>query len=327
MDRDLKVLILAAGLGKRMKSELVKVLHPLCGRPMLSYVIDLAKSLSEEVVAVVGRQANRVRETYRDEPIKWVEQQEQLGTGHAVSAASGCIEDWKGDVLVLSGDVPLLRLETLRAIAKYHKGEQSGATVLTAFAHNPEGYGRILRRGDEVIRICEEGDASEEVRATKEINTGIYVFKVRALLEALSQIKPANVQKEYYLTDTIGILSERGDVVRAFRLEEFGEAMGINTRGDLAEARKVLQSRINQTLMVSGVTIVDPGTTEIDWEVRIGRDTVINPFSSIKGETVIGEGCDIGPNAVIIDSRIGRGVRVGSFARLVNCHLGATDEE
>lgn len=320
----LGVIVLAAGLGKRMKSTLPKVLHSLCGRPMLSYVLDLAKAMGpKRIVVVAGKQGSEVEYTCRNEPIQVAHQTEQLGTAHAVLVARGHFSDFEGDLLILSGDVPLLKLETLKSLTSYHKAEGAEATVLTVILNEPQGYGRIVRENGEVIGIVEERDASEEQRSVKEINTGIYVFDSSILWTTLSEIEPNNVQGEYYLTDTIAVIRKGGGSVRGFPAPDQEETMGINTRESLADARRVIQTRIHRNHMLSGITIVDPVTTEIDWEVKIGRDTVVRPFTVLKGKTEIDEQCDIGPHAVIVDSKIGKGSRVGPFTRLRGCELPA----
>ncbi len=316
------VIVLAAGLGKRMKSTLPKVLHPLCGRPMLSYVLDLARAMGpSRIVVVAGRQGSEVEYACREEPIEVAYQTEQLGTAHAALAARDHFSDFEGSLLILSGDVPLLRLETLKSLASYHEAEGAEATVLTAILDEPQGYGRIVREDGEVIGIVEEKDASEEQRSVKEINTGIYIFASSVLWTALCEIEPNNVQGEYYLTDTIAAIRKGGGSVRGFPAPDPEETMGINTRESLADARRVIQARIHSNHMLSGITIVDPVTTEIDWKVKIGRDTVVRPFTVLKGKTEIEEQCDIGPHAVIVDARVGKGSRVGPFTRLRGCEL------
>ncbi len=316
-NENLGVVILAAGLGKRMRSKLVKVLHPLCGRPMLSYVLDLAKGISpSRIVVVTGRQKSKVEKILANEPIQFAHQKEQLGTGHAVSFARDQLKDFRGEIIILSGDVPLLTLETLDGLVSCHRDKGPGATILTAILDDPGSYGRIVRSEGEVLGIVEEEDASEDIRSVREINTGIYVFTASLLWAALSEVEPDNVQEEYYLTDVIEIIREKGGAVTGFPAPDPEEVMGINTRESLAEARSILQMRIHKEHMLAGVTIVDPTTTEIDWGVKIGKDTVVHPFTSLKGETLIDEQCEIGPHAVIVDSKIGRAAEIGSFVRL-----------
>jgi len=319
---NLAIVILAAGIGKRMRSKLAKVLHPLCGRPMLCYTLDLAKAISPRaIVVVVGRQKSRIEKIYKSEPVGFVYQGEQLGTGHATLAAEPHLKDFEGDLLVLSADVPLLRLPTLEGLLTCHRSEGAGVTILTAILENPAGYGRIVRNKGEVLAIVEEKDASAQVQSIREINTGIYVFQSFPLWTALAQIQPANVQGEYYLTDAIEIIRKGGGSVKGLAVRDPEEALGINTRESLAEARRILQYRIHRQHMLKGVTIVDPLTTEIDWGVSIGKDAVIHPFSSLKGDTRIGRGCEVGPHALIVNSEIGEGVRIGPFVHLDRSHL------
>lgn len=319
----LSIVILAAGLGKRMKSKIPKVLHPLCGKPLIYYVLNTAKSLAaERVILVIGHGKESIRELINDNDIEFVEQYPPIGTGDAVLRTEATLKDFNGNVLILSGDVPLLKKDTMEELLKVHNKEKAKATILTVELKNPKSYGRIVRKGNEVVKIVEYRDANSWEKEIKEINTGIYVFDKNALFEALKEIRPDNVQKEYYLTDTIGIIKEKGGHIAAYRTSDPEEVAGINTRKELTEIEKILQSKIIEKHELAGVTIKDPASTRIDADVRIGRDTVIYPYTSILGNTVIGECCSIGPNTVIIDSKIGDNSRVGEFTRIEGAHLG-----
>lgn len=306
----LAIVILAAGEGTRMKSSLPKVLHPVCGEPMISLVLKSAKGLNpDKVIAVVGHKADTVAEVL--DGIEFAIQDKQLGTGHAVSVAEKMLEDFNGTVMVLSGDTPLLRRETLLKLLDTHENSGAAASVLTAKVGNPTGYGRIIRAEDgAVLAITEEKDAGPEQKAINEVNTGTYCFDKKKLFDALKEVGSDNKQGEYYLTDVIGILNGQGEKVMASITEDSGETMGINTRIHLAEADRVMRRRINEELMLSGVSIVDPDTTYISPGVEIGRDTVVLPMTFISGKTKIGENCTIGPSSRIIDCEIGNSVIV-----------------
>jgi len=239
-------LILAAGEGTRFKSTLAKVLHELCGEPMLLHLLRTVEQIDlQRTVVVIGHQADRVRDACAGHPVEFVEQEEQLGTGHAVSVAREALGSFDGGLLVLYGDVPLLRIGTLELLLDAHSQTGAAATVLTAEVDHPEGYGRVLRgESGEVSAIVEDADASEEVRLTKEINSGIYVFDSRKLFSVLERIRPDNRQEEYYLTDAIGLFVEDGERVAAVRTEDAAEISGINTPEQLAEAEAILRSRV-----------------------------------------------------------------------------------
>jgi len=304
----LAIIVLAAGEGTRMKSSLPKVLHPVCGEPMISLVLKSAKGLNpDRVITVIGHKADAVAEVLKE--TEFAVQDKQLGTGHAVSTAENMLEGFDGTVMVLSGDTPLLRKETLFKLLDTHKNSGAAASILTAKMENPTGYGRIIRAEDgAVLAIIEEKDAGPEQKAVNEVNTGTYCFDKKKLFDALKKVGSDNKQGEYYLTDVIGILNGRSEKVMASGTEEPGETMGVNTRVQLAEADKVMRRRINEELMLSGVTIVDPDTTFISPSVEIGRDTVVLPMTFISGQTKIGENCTIGPSSRIIDCEIGNSV-------------------
>ncbi|MEB2282344.1 bifunctional UDP-N-acetylglucosamine diphosphorylase/glucosamine-1-phosphate N-acetyltransferase GlmU [Lysinibacillus xylanilyticus] len=298
--------ILAAGQGTRMKSKLYKVLHPVCGKPMVQHVVDHIQTLDvNRIVTVVGHGAEKVKQQLGDKS-EYVLQAEQLGTAHAVQQAEAILGSEEGTTLVVCGDTPLIRPETMQALFEHHQAKNAKATILTAIAENPTGYGRILR-GDngQVEQIVEQKDASAEQQLVKEINTGTYCFDNKALFETLKLVKNDNAQGEYYLPDVIEILQKQGDVVEAFVTEDFEETLGVNDRVALSQAETLMRTRINEKHMRNGVTIINPEATYISVDALIGRDTVIQPGSMIEGTTVIGEDCIIGPNTQIVDSRIG----------------------
>ncbi|MGE1102901.1 bifunctional UDP-N-acetylglucosamine diphosphorylase/glucosamine-1-phosphate N-acetyltransferase GlmU [Peribacillus simplex] len=304
-------IILAAGQGTRMKSKLYKVLHPVCGKPMVQHVIDQVNQLQiEDIVTVIGHGAEKVQEQLGDS-CKYALQEQQLGTAHAVMQAESVLSVKSGTTLVICGDTPLIKAETMKELIALHEQSQAKATILTAYADNPAGYGRVLRgEGGLVEKIVEHKDATDEERYVKEINTGTYCFDNQALFSALKKVSNENVQGEYYLPDVIEILKEEGEVVTAFQSSDFEETLGVNDRVALSQAEQILQKRINETHMRNGVTIIDPLTTFIEADVQIGQDTVINPGSFIKGKSIIGQDCLIGPNTEISNCEIGDGTEV-----------------
>jgi len=338
----LGVIILAAGQGTRMKSCLPKVLHSVGGKPLLLHVLSTARRLSPSRVAVIiGHGADAVRQAYPDNDVGWVVQEQQLGTGHAVLCARDIFHDFGGDVVILSGDVPLIRASTLRSMIEFHRRERAAVTLLTATLDDPTGYGRILRTRDGTIAgIVEEKDATAEQRQVGEVNAGIYVASTEFLFAALTGIKNHNQQGEYYLPDIIASGLEQSKPIQTARVEDAHEMMGVNTRKELAFMEKNLRDSINQKWLAAGVTLRDPDTTYIDADVSIGKDTVIGPNTHLKGKTTIGERCQIDGSAFLTDmeigddvalkfsvvltgSRIDRGAIVGPFAHLrPGTHLG-----
>ena len=301
----MKVLILAAGLGKRFKSKYPKVMHKLSGKELVNWVIETAGKVTNDVAVVLGHKADLVRKVIPG----WVEvfiQKEQLGTAHAVMSAKDFI-DPSEDLLVLYGDVPLISVETIERMIDLHRKTNADVTVLTAFLDDPKGYGRIVRdESGKFLKIVEESDLPEDLKDIKEINSGIYVFKGRKLLEALPKVKNENAQGEYYLTDVVSMMEN----VETIAVEDPIEITGVNTRKQLVELEEIVRRRVIERLLEEGVTILDPSTTYIHSTVKIGRDTVIHPMTFIEGRTVIGEDCEIGPMTRIVDSEIGNGVRV-----------------
>ena len=314
--------ILAAGQGTRMKSKLYKVLHPVCGKPMVEHVIDHIGSLDvERVVTVVGHGAELVKETLGNKS-EYVLQAEQLGTAHAVQQAEPILGSLEGTTLVVCGDTPLIRPETMQALFAHHEAKNAKATILTAVAENPTGYGRILRDADgQVAQIVEQKDASADQQLVKEINTGTYCFDNKALFEALKKVKNDNSQGEYYLPDVIEILQKQGEVVAAYVTDNFDETLGVNDRFALSQAEELMRARINERHMRNGVTIINPATTHISADAVIGSDSILLPGVIIEGKTVIGEDCKIGPNSHIVDSRVGNGTTIHSSV-VLNSQVG-----
>ncbi|MGC5326796.1 bifunctional UDP-N-acetylglucosamine diphosphorylase/glucosamine-1-phosphate N-acetyltransferase GlmU [Brevibacillus sp. SYSU BS000544] len=349
--------VLAAGQGTRMRSKLYKVLHPVCGKPMVQHVVDTLENMQvQDIVVVVGHGAEAVKETIGDR-VSYALQAQQLGTAHAVLQAVPFLEEKQGTTLILYGDVPLLSQETLTELLRFHEQQDSAATVLTATLSDPSGYGRMVRNEvGEVLRIVEHKDATQEERAITEINTGIYCFDNQKLLHALSQVQNNNVQGEYYVTDCVGILREAGEKVTAFVSKDPDETMGVNDRVQLSQAEAYMRKRINENHMRNGVTIIDPASTYIESGVIIGSDTLLYPGTILRGNTEIGANCVIGPqtdlsNVVVKDdvsitysvlvesiveekatvgpyayvrpgSHIGPQVKVGDFVELKNAKLG-----
>ena len=308
--------MLAAGKGTRMCSKLPKVLHQVAGKHMAWHVLTAATCAGvEQTIVVVGHQAELVRAALGPDCL-YVHQENQLGTGHAVLQARTLIPAEADTVLVLCGDTPLLRPETISRLISVHREKQAAATVLTAVLPDPGGYGRVIRGTDSTVsKIVEAKDATPEELAVKEINTGTYCFQKEFLLTALQEITPVNAQGEYYLTDVIAFADQRGLKVTGLIAEDYQEVMGINNRVDLALAARLLRERINRALMEAGVSLLDPASTFIDAGVTIGMDTVVYPFTIIEGTTVIGSDCTLGPGATIRDAHIAGGVSV--FASVV----------
>jgi bifunctional UDP-N-acetylglucosamine pyrophosphorylase/glucosamine-1-phosphate N-acetyltransferase len=306
-------IILAAGRGTRMKSDLVKVLHPLLGLPMLSYPLRLSldEIRAEKTIVVIGYQADLIKEQFKDPQIHFVFQEEQLGTGHAVLQAMPFLKGFNGTVLILCGDVPLVKAETLSSFINTFLENGSSLSVLTTVVEKPSGYGRIVRSLEGWLeKIVEEKDAQEEERGIREINTGIYCVQARFLVDGLKEIGQENAQREYYLTDLVEIARRKGLRCSAHIATDSVEVMGINTRVDLALANEVLRQEKVKSLMLMGVTIVDPKITFVDKRVEIGKDTVLHPNCTLQGSTRIGERCILEPNSVILDSMIGNEVTV-----------------
>ena len=307
------VVVLAAGKGTRMKSKLNKVLHKVCGKTMVEHVVDAAQGVNPaEIVTIVGTGAGDVEKVLADKS-KFAFQEKQLGTGDAVMTAREELGDKDGATLVVTGDTPLFTTDTFDELFKYHAEKGNAATVLTAEAPNPFGYGRIIRDDQgNVLRIVEQKDGKPEELKVKEINTGVFCFDNKKLFEALKHVNNDNAQGEYYLTDVLEILRNNGERVGAYKMPDFSESLGVNDRIALAQATKTMQRRINEQHMRDGVSFIDPDTAYIDADVKIGNDTVIEGNVVIKGNTEIGSDCYITSGSRIVDSKIGNNVTVTS---------------
>ena len=307
------VVVLAAGKGTRMKSKLYKVLHKVCGKTMVEHVVDAAQGVNPaEIVTIVGTGAGDVEKVLADKS-KFAFQEKQLGTGDAVMTAREELGDKDGATLVVTGDTPLFTTDTFNELFKYHAEKGNAATVLTAKAPNPFGYGRIIRDDQgNVLRIVEQKDGKPEELKVKEINTGVFCFDNKKLFEALKHVNNDNAQGEYYLTDVLEILRNSGERVGAYKMPDFSESLGVNDRIALAQATKTMQRRINEQHMRDGVSFIDPDTAYIDADVKIANDTVIEGNVVIKGNTEIGSDCYITSGSRIVDSKIGNNVTVTS---------------
>ncbi len=332
----LTVLVLAAGLGKRMRSRRIKILHELAGRPMAAHVLEAARALEPlRIVTVVGHQAGEVQEALRGLSDEFVLQAEQRGTGHAVLQAAPLLRARKAATLViLNGDLPALRPGTLRTLVASHRRSGAALTLVTTELDGPSGYGRIVRgNGGRVARIVEERDASPGERKIREVNAGIYCARASALLPELQRLRPTNAQGEYYLTDAVERLIARGQKVVALRVSDPEEVLGVNTRAELARAARLLYARKAAQLEEAGVTILDPARTWIDPRARVGRDSLLCPDVIIEGASVLGRGCVVRPgcrlvsvvagrdvefrdHSIVLESRLGDGASVGPFAHL-----------
>ena len=303
-------LILAAGQGKRIKSDIPKVLHKVCGKEMVNHVIDnMRKACIQDVNVIVGKGAELVKEGTKSRCVSYSLQEEQLGTGHAVKCAKSFLEGKDGVVAIFAGDAPLTKVETIERLMNEHIEKNNAATLLSAFVDDPTGYGRVIRNGDEVVKIVEHKDCNEEELKVNEMNAAMYCFDIKELLSSLDKLSNNNSQGEYYLTDVIGILKEAGKRVGAV-VADYEDTIGVNSRAQLAEAEEILRSRINNMHLENGVTFIDPKTTYIGADVEIGKDTIIYPNNIIEGKTVIKENCTILQNCRIKDSIIESGVEV-----------------
>jgi bifunctional UDP-N-acetylglucosamine pyrophosphorylase/glucosamine-1-phosphate N-acetyltransferase len=318
-------IILAAGVSSRMNTELAKVLHEVCGRPMLAYVLDACREVGvEKMYVVVGYGAEQVKERFAEDPdVVWVHQNQQLGTGHAVLCCKPYLADFDGQTLVLCGDGPLIRAKTLTILIEKHRAEHAAVTLATAVLDDPTGYGRIVRDVYGNIQgIVEDSDCTPEQLSIKEVNPSYYLFNNKILFEAMEDVKPDNVKGEYYLTDALSLILASGHKVVAVTAVQPEESMGVNSRAQLSTASKIMQTRIQQELMEHGVTIVDPDNTWIDARAKIGRDTVIEPFTYIHGKVNIGQGCRIGPFAYLRQGTVLEDdVVLGVFTEIKNSTL------
>jgi len=328
------VIILAAGLGTRMKSGLAKALHPVAELPLIRHVLNAATGLvPEKIIVVLGHQADKVRNAIGDDSIEIVLQTKQLGTGHAVQQASGAISGQSGPIVILCADTPLLTSATLKAMVDLHQRIRAAVTLVTAQVEDPFGYGRVVRGKSGVMRVVEEKDATAMQRKIREVNAGIYCFEREFLLSSLSLLGKNNAQQEYYLPDAIALARKKKRVVAALLCKDSDEIMGVNSRCDLSRAEAIMQQRINRRWMTEGVTMLDPDTTFIGTRSHLGQDVMLYPNVRIEGTTKIGDGCIIYPgarirnsviaesvtvkdNSVIEESDISSGASIGPFAHL-----------
>jgi bifunctional UDP-N-acetylglucosamine pyrophosphorylase/glucosamine-1-phosphate N-acetyltransferase len=320
---DLHIVILAAGKGTRMKSVRPKVLHSVAGRPMIDYVLRAASGLNaSSTTLVVGHMKELLKQGLAEHPgLSFVTQEPQLGTGHALLQTAAVLESKTGVLLLLSGDVPLLRRNTLATLLEKHQGSGAAATVLTAIVEQPYGYGRIVRLRGKISRIVEERDASPAQRKIKEINSGIFAFSLGPLYNALRGLATANAQGEYYLTDLVSIYRRQKRTVETVLLDDPDEILGINSRSDLAEASRIVRQKKNEELMAAGVTIEDPATTYIGEDVAVGADTVIHPGVHLEGRTEVGAACEIHSGARIINSVLADRVTILNFCVIKGARL------
>ena len=324
MKENIMAIVMAAGKGTRMKSKKSKLVQKIYGKEIVKRAVENAEKAGvSDIVAVVGYQKEEVMAVLGD-TVKYAFQEEMLGTGHAVMQAKEYLQGKKGRVLVLNGDVPLLRPETLNKLLEKSIENKEYATLLTAIYDNPYGYGRIIRdEGGNVSAIVEEKDTTEDQKEIKEINAGIYCFDIEELMSALDEIKPNNSQGEYYITDVIEIMNKKGLKTGAVVVEDNTEILGVNDRIQLEMLTKVLQMRVNTEHMKNGVTIEDVNTTYIYDDVKIGMDTVIHPNTIIKSNVEIGEDCEIGPNSYIREGcRLSNKVKIGSFVEIKKAIIG-----
>lgn len=328
MDR--YAIILAAGQGKRIKSNLPKVLHKACGKEMVNHVIDTMREAGiDDVNVIIGKGAKLVQDRTSSRNVTYSLQEEQLGTGHAVKCAKAFLDGKSGVVAIFTGDAPLIKASTVKKLIDIHIANNNCATLLTSIVENPTGYGRIVRNDNAVEKIVEHKDCSEDELNITEINAGMYCFDIKNLLDALGKLSNNNAQGEYYLTDVIEIFKSNGEKIGAM-VTNFEETLGVNSRSELAVVENILRKRINKMHLDNGVTIIDTNNTYIGVDVKIGQDTIIYPGNVIEGDTVIGESCVIYPNSrvnnsiieegveiqssVILDSKIGKNTTVGPFA-------------
>lgn len=318
MKEKVSALILAAGKGERMRSELPKVLHPLCGRPLLAHVLATAQSVKPAKTAVItGHGSEKVRKAFGQEKVLWALQAQQLGTAHAVLCGLQTLKEKMGVLYILYGDVPLLKPETLARMRETMKSENASLVFLTAHLENPKGYGRVVREtSGSVARIVEEKEAEAWEKEIREINTGIYLVRIEDILAPLQRVKKSIVKGEYYLTSLIEELNTQGKIVATVTVEDPVEGLGVNNRVELAMADQVLQARIRRRWMESGITMLFPETIRIDAQAVLEQDVVLHPGVVIEGGSRVGRGVEILPYSVIEESTIAAGAKIGPFAHL-----------
>lgn len=317
--------ILAAGKGVRLRSPRAKVLHEVAGRPILAYVLDaVAAAGISDIFIVVGHEAEAVRATFSDRPVKWIRQPEQRGTADAVRCCEPALGTWPGEMLVLVGDAPLLRPETIRALVERHQTEKAAVTVVTGVVDDPTGYGRIVRdRRGEIEAIVEEREADADTKKIREINSGCYAFDARACFAALRRVTPSAMNGEYYLTEMVRLALKAKQRVATFTAPEAVEALGINTQADLAEANRLLRKRILDRHLANGVVIHDPSTAYIEDGVQIGAGAVIHPFSVLRRGASVAAGAEVGPFAHLrAGARLAEHAEIGNFVEVKNTEIG-----
>ena len=328
MVANLAVLVLAGGKGTRMKSATPKPLHTIFGLPLLGHILQTADTLKPSAnVILCGHQADILKKTVQDNyaawgikaPAKFALQKVLNGSGSAVKAAMPALKNYK-QVLILAGDAPLIEADTLKQLVKHHNAKKAACTVLTVEVPNPKGYGRIVKENN-FVRIVEESETDAKTAPIKEVNSGMYIFEIAELAKVLKLLKPQGPKQEYYLTDTLALLQQKGKKVEIFKAADYKEAMGINSKKQLAEAAQAMREKINNKLMDAGVILIDPQSTYIDKTVKIGADTVIYPNCYIYGKTVIGENCKIGPNCWIENSKFENNVEVKMSCYILDSHL------
>jgi len=310
---DVTTVILAAGKGTRMVSNMGKLVHDLCGQPLVKHVADASMNCGiKRNIVIVGHTSEEVKKILGDN-FEYVLQKEQAGTGHAIMQASHLLKEFKGDLLVLPGDAPFLDSDILKTLLNHHKKTDAAVTILTAVLPDPGSYGRIVRTPDgEVTKIVERKDAHLKEIEVREVNGGVYCFKCEVLFELLPEVDRHNSQGEYYLTDVIELMFTKNLNVETVVADDPTVVLGINNRCELAQALRIFRERILKNLMLSGVTVMDPATTFVDSTVEIGKDTVIYPYTVLEKRTVIGENCTIGPHAHLTDAKIANGVSMES---------------
>ncbi|MDD3571205.1 MAG: bifunctional UDP-N-acetylglucosamine diphosphorylase/glucosamine-1-phosphate N-acetyltransferase GlmU [Lachnospiraceae bacterium] len=319
---NLKAIVLAAGEGTRMKSKVPKVLHKVMNKTMVERVIEAAQGVgAQQVAVVIGHKAEMVKEAVKNEKVSFALQEKQLGTGHAVMQAIDFIDDDK-DIIILYGDTPLIKQETLKNLVEFHRREDNGVSIISAVVEDSAGYGHIIRdENGNFVKNVEYKDATEAEKQVKEINTGIYCYKGRKLKEALAKLKNDNAQGEYYLPDTLEIILSAGNKVNAMNADDVTEFFGVNSRVQLSEAEAILKNRVNRMHMENGVTIIDPAQTYIEDSVEIGCDTIIYPGCVLEGKTIIDEDCHIGPYTKLSNMKIGNGTKV-QFSTAIDSEVG-----
>ena len=320
----LKIIILAAGKGERMNSDIPKVLHPVCNKPIIRYVLDVVQSLGvKDICVVLGHQSEQVK-NYLGREIRVVLQKKLLGTADAIKMTVPYFKNFRGNILILCGDTPLLNRQTIREFISVHLKTKASCTFVSAFVEHPQGYGRVIRDGlGTVCAIREDKDAAADELKIHEINVGVYCFKSADLFSHLKEIKLNPIKKEYYLTDIVEIFSQKGLRVETVTTQDHQEGLGVNNRVDLAVAQNVMRKRILRDFMLKGVTILDPETTYIDASVKIGRDTTIRPFTMIEQDVRIGDRCLIGPFCRLRpQTQIGNNVEIGNFTEISRTQVG-----